>query len=153
MFSNPVLITLIVLAALPVGFAEKPAQILTVCDVAHSGDQLDGKVVQVKGMLRSRTANPYFDELVDENCKDVQVHVVSADASFLANAPAAFKPDLRSIRRAAQVADKAAADGRELYGTVVGLMYVQKKDGSTPTRHKWYPFIIVVQAIRDVKER
>ena len=128
---------------------------MSVCDVAQSGKSLDGKLIRVTGVLRdaySRVRNSYFDELVDDKCKDIEIHVGSADAAFLANVPRSYKPDVKSIQRAEAVAERAAAHGRKLSATVEGVLFVQEKDVSSAPRHKGYPFVLIIQAIRNVKE-
>jgi hypothetical protein len=155
LLSRHILLFLSALSALSECWAAPPKQVLTVCDVVRSGERLNGNIIRVAGILRdaySQSEDPYFDVLVDDNCKGVEIHVVSADSAFLANAPPDYRPDMRSVRRAERVVKKAATDGRELSATVEGVLYVQEKDDSPRPRHKWYPFIIVIQAVRDVKE-
>ena len=151
-------IGLVILTTQLVCQAQKPSPILSVCDVERLGEKLIGKIVTVRGVLRDASpgsTDAFFDELVDQHCKEVEIHVASADSSFLANVPAGYKPDFASVRKAARIAEKAAVKGRSLSATVEGVLYRQEKafDSSRTPRHKWYPFEIVVAAIRNFKEQ
>jgi hypothetical protein len=62
------------------------------------------------------------------------------------------------------VAEKALDDGRDLFATIVGIWYVQKKEDYVPARplnkdvmipphHQWYPFVLLIEAVPEIKER
>lgn len=156
------LLSFVALASACACLASEPIRRFSVCDLVRTAVQLDGEIVKVYGVLQDsdpKRENPYFDELVSENCKgkgmgesQAKIQVVSPDSHFLANPPAGYKPDLNSIRRAELMAEKAAAHHRSLSATVEGVLYVPKAASGVP-RHRSYTAIIVVQAIRDTKER
>jgi hypothetical protein len=148
------------LIALGVSSATELTAPQSVCDLLRSGQWVNGKTVSVRGILT--TANPkalqaHFDELIGEGCDpaggSIRIQVVSPDAHFLAEPPPGYKPDPDSVRRAERVAQAAADHHRALIATVEGILYVV--EGAKPgiARHRRYPAVIVVGAIRDVKER
>ena len=105
-----------------------------------------------------------FDQLVDTKCPGVEIHVVSTAASLPHPPPVGYKLDVKSARIAQRVAEKALANGRDLSATILGVLYVQKKEDYIPARplnddvtlpphHKWYPFVLLLEAIPDIKER
>ena len=159
---------LLKISFLSIGIVYAPSYLLSgtscnanLCELIRSGDKFDGKLIRVSGLLQDsdpNTINPYFDELVSHDCNDVngkpvKILIVSPDQHFLANAPAGYKPDLRSIHRAEIVAEQAAARHHSLRATVEGVYYVSKTASSTSARHRQYPAVLVLQSIRDVKEQ
>jgi len=126
----------------------------------RSGQRVNGKIVSVRGILAAsnpKAAQAYFDELVGEGCDPsgsaVRIQVVSPDPHFLAAPPPGYKPDPDSVRRAERVAQDAADHHRALIATVEGVLYVAEGGVQGFARHRRYPAIIVVAAIRDVNER
>ncbi len=138
---------------------------LSVCELARVGEQFDGKTIRIKGVWRKAFAeSKIFEELVDDRCSNVEIHVVATDASLPHPPPPGYKLDLRSTRKADRIAQRALATGRDLSATIVGVLYAQKKDDYVPAKplstkltipphHKWYPFVLLIQAVPEVKER
>ena len=128
---------------------------ISVCEANRAGDQLDGTTVRITGVLRqAHPALQLFDELVDANCPEVEIHVVANIGSFPVAPPAGYKLDRRSARIAQRVAEKALADGRDLSVTIVGVRHVQTKNDSTiPPHHKWYPLLLLIESVPEIKER
>lgn len=157
--------TLVALGTLLAGLAYAVPPELSVCEVASAGGKLDGKMVRVSGVWRKAfPAATIFEELVDDRCPETEIHVVATDASLPYAPPSGYKPDLASIRKADRIARKALADKKDLRVTMVGVLYVQKKDDyvpgkplskdlTVPPHHKWYPLVLLIRAIPDVKER
>lgn len=152
------LLSLLAFASVSVA-SDRPRNV-NVCDLSRLAEQIDGKIVRVHGVLRNSDTmeNPYFDELVGENCNGVDggqvtIQVVSPDSHFLASPPPGYKPDFESVRRAEPVFKKAAADRRSVSATVEGVFYTSKQQTSSPARHRQYQASIVIQGLRDVKER
>ena len=153
------------LAVLLASLASGSQVSLSVCEAARIGERLDGKTVRIKGVWREAfSGEGLFDELVDDECPEIAIRVVATDVSVGRPAPPGYKLDHRSIRRAQRVAEKALADGRNLSATIEGVLYVQKKEDYVPTRplnndviiaphHKWYPLVLLIQAVPDVRER
>ena len=86
------------------GIASEEPRDVNICDLTRLADQLDSKLVRVRGILRNSetAAEPFFDELVPENCSDAEgrgmvIRIVSPDVHFLANLPHGYKPDMSSI--------------------------------------------------------
>ena len=145
--------------------ATSSSRTLTVCQAARFGTQLDGKTVLVKGVwLEAFPGAGLFEELVDDKCPEIRVHVVSTPASLPYPPPIGYKQDAKSTEHAQRVAEKALNDGRDLVATIVGIWYVQKKEDYVPARplnkdvtipphHKCYPFVLLIQAVPEIKER
>ena len=141
------------------GIASEGPRDVNICDLTRLADQLDGKLVRVRGILRNSetAAEPFFDELVPENCSDpeglrIVIQIVSPDVHFLANPPQGYKADMSSIRRAEPIFKNAAARSRPVAVTVEGVFYSARPQRSAPVRHKQYRGSIVLQALRAVKE-
>ena len=126
---------------------------------------MNGKTVSVKGVWRQAfpTAD-IFDELVDDTCPEVVIRVVATAFSSASPPPAGHRLNMASARHAQRIAEKALADHRNLFATIVGVLYVQKKDDFVPARplnqevtipppHKWYPLVLLIESIPEVKER
>lgn len=148
---------LIVLSAATAG--EKPREV-NICDVMRLANQLDGKIIRVRGLLRNTDTpeDPSFDELVPERCSDVEgsqtvIHIVSPDGHFLANPPPGYKPDMNSARRVKPIFRKAALDEKPVLVTVEGFFRVLHPGTRMPLPHKQYSALIVIQAYRGAKER
>lgn len=141
-----------------------PAHALSVCETVR-GKDLDGKIVRIKGVWQESFAGAgVFDELIDGKCPEVIIHVVASNGSLPHPPPQEYRLDVVSVRQAQHVAERALADGRDLSVTIVGVLYVQKREDYVPARplskdvmvpphHKWYPFILLIQSIPNVQER
>jgi hypothetical protein len=148
------LITFVWLVALGGSATSASEPTLSVCTAASSAQHLDGKIVRVRGVLKQASPSAaFFDELFDDSCSEIKIHVISADSSFLAHAPKGYKPDPQSVERVQHLAAEAAVKGRDLTATVQGVFSVQKKEDYVQQRHKWYPLVLVIQGLSDVKER
>lgn len=139
--------------------SEVPREV-NICELIRLASQLDGKVVRLSGVLRNSETpeDPSFDELVPETCSDAKdrqtvVHIVSPDVHFLANPPQGYKPDMDSMRRAQSILKKAAVDGKSVSVKVEGVFQIVRQETSMPPRHKRYSASIVIQALREAKER
>jgi hypothetical protein len=155
------IIAVVVIASL----AAAPERALSVCEAARVSDQLDGKMVRISGVLRkAHPALDLFDELVGTKCPGVEIHVVATVGSLPVPPPAGYKLDEKSTRMAQRVAEKALADGRDLSATIVGVLYVQKKQDYVPARplnkdvmvpphHKWYPLVLLIESVPHIQER
>jgi len=138
---------------------------MSVCETARVAGQVDGKTVRIKGVWRQAfSGDGIFDELVDDKCPEVVIHVVATESSLPTPPPAGYTVDVASARHAKRVAEKALADGRNLSATIVGVLYVQKKEDYVPARplnrevtipapHKWYPLTLLIESVPDLKER
>jgi hypothetical protein len=140
--------------------ASEPPREVNICKLIRLASQLDGKVIQVRGLLRNSDTpeDPSFDELVPESCPDAEgrrtvIHIVSPDAHFLAHSPQGYKPDMDSIRRAEPTLNKAAADARLVSATIEGVLQAVRPQSARAPRHKQYSAVIVIQALREAKER
>jgi hypothetical protein len=130
-----------------------------------AGEKLDGQTIRVAGLWRSSTGVGLFDELVDNKCSELgAIHVVFTGNGLQRPPPKGYTLDVRSARHAQSVTDKALADGRDVSATIKGVLYVQKRqdyvpahrlpDGRTiPPPHKWYPLVMLVEAIPEITER
>ncbi len=147
-----------------VALAESP-RALSVCEAAKTGDHLDGETVRIKGVWRQAFPQlGLFDELTDSACAGVEIRVVANAESAGHIPPADYKLDAKSTRIAQRIARKALADRRDLSATMVGVLYVQKKEDYIPARplnkaatvsphHKWYPMVLLIESVPEVKER
>ena len=142
------------------GWAEERPRDVRICNLGRVAQQLDGKLVRIIGILQNSDTSetPFFDELVGHGCKasegeQVKIQIVSPDSHFLSNPPPGYKPDMDSVSRAEAVFERAAAHRRSVSATVEGVFYVSKQQGFGPIRHRSYSAFIVIQALRDVKER
>ena len=153
-----------VLAAILVSSGAAVPRVLSVCEAARVGEGLDGKTVRIMGDWRSHSGSGLFDELLDNSCPGVEIHVVFTPSSLPHPPPAEYKLDVKSARNARRVAEKAVADGRDVSAMIVGLLYVQKerdyvqarpsgKGVTIPPHHKWYPLVLLVEAVPEIKER
>lgn len=138
---------------------------MSVCEVARIGGKLDGKAVRIMGVWRSRSGVGLFDELVDNTCPGIEIHVVFTPVSLPhPPPPTGYKLDVRSAGKARRLTEKALADGREVSATIAGLLYVEKKEDYVPARssengviapplHKWYPLVLLLEAVPEIRER
>lgn len=138
---------------------------LSVCQAVQARDQLDGKIVRIRGVWREAFPDSgLFDELIDGRCPGAEILVVTTVASLPHPPPAGYRIDMKSAIRAQRVAEKALVDGRDLSATIIGVLYLQKKEDYVPARplsvgvavpphHKWYPLVLLVESVPDVKER
>ena len=156
----------VLLTTLLASIACASTRTITVCEADRISQKLDGRTARIRGVWRrSFPKAEILDELVDERCPTVEIHVVTSEASLPhPRAPQGYKLDKRSAGRAQRVAEKAIADGRELSVTIVGVLYVQKKEDYVPARplnkdvmipphHKWSRLVLLIQAIPEVNER
>ncbi len=159
------MIVAIVLALLFTTLAHAGPPTLSVCEAARVGEKLDGKTVQIVGVWRSRSGVGLFDELVDDTCPGIEIHTVFTPSSLPhPPPPRRYKLDVRSAREAQHVTEKALADGRGVSATIAGLLYVARKEDYVPARplgsgvavpppHKWYPLVLLVEAVPQIRER
>jgi hypothetical protein len=148
--------------------AAAPPDTISVCEAARYGDQLDGRIVRVRGVWRQAFPQlaifDIFDEIVDAECPEIEVQVVSNGTSLPRPPPGDYKVDLRSVRKARRVAEKASANGRNVFATIVGVMYVVKKEDYVtarplgtgiiiPPHHKWYPLVLLVESVPRIQEQ
>ncbi len=138
---------------------EKPRDV-NICDVMRLADELDGRLIRIRGLLRNSGTidDPYFDELVPEHCGDeggrqTVIHIVSPDEHLLSNPPRGYKPDMISIRRVEPLFRKAAKDQKPVSITVDGILQIFRGEELRSPRHRQYSASIVIQALRDAKER
>ena len=156
----------LILGALWAADAPAASPDLSVCDAVRRGDELDGKTVRIKGVWREASSGAgLFDELVDESCPGIEIHVVVSAEGFSSHPPPrGYKLDVKTARNAQHVAEKALADGRDLSATILGVVYEQKREHYIPARqlengvilpphHKWYPLVLLVKAVPEIKER
>jgi hypothetical protein len=143
-----------------VAWAEERPHDVNICNLGRVASQFDGKIVRISGVLQNSDTSerPFFDELVGKSCKgtkgeQVNLQVVSPDSHFLSNPPEGYKPDMGSLSRAEPIFERAAAHHRSVFATVEGVFYVANQPISGPVRHRRYPAFVVIQALRDVKER
>lgn len=145
-------------------FAAEPS--LSVCDVARMGERLDGKVIRITGVWRvNYPGEDQFEKIVDDHCPEIEIRVVATEASLPhPPPPKGYKLDRSSALRAERVARKALDNGHDLFATIVGFLYMQREEDYVPARplrngvivpprHKWYPFVLLIQTIPKVKER
>jgi hypothetical protein len=135
----------------------------SVCDVARLGRDLDRKTITVRGVWRpAAPESRIFDELADSQCHRIEVLVVTYNRSLPSPPPPGFKLDSGSVRRALRIAEKTFANKREVSATIVGFLYAQEEQANSgyrtlpngvivPPHHQWYPLILLIQSIRDVK--
>lgn len=153
---------MIVLGIVPLvcsAWAQQRPRDVNICDLKRIARQMDGKIVRISGILLNSDTQetPFFDELVGQGCKatteQVKIQVVSPDSHFLSNPPPGYKPDMDSVTRAEPIFERAAADHRSVYATVEGALYVTQGPTSGRVRHRRYQAVIVIQAIRSVREQ
>jgi hypothetical protein len=106
-----------------------------------------------------------FDELVDKACPEIEIHTVFTPTSLPhPPPPSKYKLDVRSAQNAQRVTEKALADGRVVSATIAGVLYLEKKEDYVPSHslengaivpppHKWYPLVLLIEAVRDIRER
>lgn len=157
--------TVVTVATILAGLASAAPAALSVCEVARAGEQLDGKTVRIRGVLREAFPGAkLFDELADEGCPEITIHVVTTDVSLPHPPPPGYKLDMRSAEHAQRVAEKALASGHHLSATILGVLYAQKpedyvaakplnKKVTIPPHHKWYPFVLLIEAVPEIKEQ
>lgn len=155
----------ILIAVLFATLAPAASPDLSVCDAVRLGDKLEGKTVRIKGVWRSLTGTGLFDELIDNSCPGIEIHVVFTVASLPhPPPPTGYKLNVKSARNAERVAEKALADGRDVSATILGVVYAQRREDYVPARqlengviipphHKWCPLVLLVRAVPEIKER
>lgn len=136
---------------------------ISVCQVGSAGEKLNGTTVQVTGIWRSLSGSGLFDELVDDSCPGSEIHVVFSVGSLPSPPPPTYRINTKSVGHAERLTQKALADRRRVFATIVGIIYVQREtdyvpshplgNGTTvPPRHKWYPFTLLIQSVPTVRE-
>lgn len=138
---------------------------ISVCGAARAGDELDGRTVRIRGTWREAFPGArLFDELVDPEWPGVEFHVVSSPVSLPYPPPTDYKLDAGSMRRAERVLERAVAGGGNVSATMVGVLYVTKKEDYVPARplnssvtipphHKWYPLVLLIRSISRLHEQ
>lgn len=156
--------TPIILAVLLSTLGSAAPRALSVCETTRVGEQFEGKSVRISGTWRKAfPGSETFDELTDDKCPGVQIQVVAAVGSLPHAPPSSYKLDPTSVRRAQNVATKALVDGHDLSVTIVGVLYAQKREDYVPAQplsnkvtivphHKWYPFILLIESIPEIRE-
>lgn len=138
---------------------------MSVCAALRTGAKLDGKTVRVAGVWRTSSGTGLFDELVDDTCPELGIiHVVFTGDGLQYPPPQNYKLDVGSAKRAQRIAAKALANHRDVAATIEGVLYVQRKEDYVPARpltsgvmippaHKWYPLVLLVEAVPEIRER
>ena len=154
------------LFAFPVVAAPPPAHSMNVCDFVKQINDLDGRIVSVRGTLLLSETEPEgaIPDYLVATCSDpkqrtVKVKVEYPDVGFLRKPPKGFRMDKRSFLQAHTVIMGTLKDGMvsdRYVATIAGQAYSPPQQTAPPpglhvTREGSYDAGLVIEGIYDVK--